>query len=87
MKQLVHEQPPALPLIILGDHLPDVRGPRDAAPLDGALTKPITRGRSPAGAGWLVAIVPVAASAITIGPHSDTPQSGRRRVRRAPGLP
>ena len=34
MKQLVHEQPPALPLIILGDHLPDVRGPRDAAPLD-----------------------------------------------------
>ena len=33
MKQLVHEQPPALRLIILGDHLPDVRGPRDAAPL------------------------------------------------------
>ena len=32
MKQLVHEQPPALPLIILGDHLPAVRGPRDAAP-------------------------------------------------------
>ena len=31
----------------------------------GAFTKPISRGRSPAGAGWLVAIVPVAASAIT----------------------
>ena len=39
----------------------------------GAFTKPISRGRSPAGAGWLVAIVPVAASAITIGPQSDTP--------------
>ena len=33
MKQFVHEQPPALTLIILGDHLPDIRGPRDAAPL------------------------------------------------------
>ena len=41
----------------------------------GAFTKPSARGRSPAGAGWLVAIVPVAASAITMGPHSDTPQS------------
>ena len=26
-------------------------------------------------AGWLVAIVPLAASAITIGPHSEMPQS------------
>ena len=34
MKQLVHEQPSALPLVVLGDHLPVVRGPRDAAPLD-----------------------------------------------------
>ena len=39
MKQLVHEQPPALPLIILGDHLPVVRGPRDAAPLDRGVHK------------------------------------------------
>ena len=33
MKQLVHEQPSTLSLI-LGDHLPVVRGPRNAAPLN-----------------------------------------------------
>jgi hypothetical protein len=48
----------------------------DGAPHStGALANPNARGRSAAGGGWLVAIVPVRASAITIGPHNDTPQS------------
>jgi hypothetical protein len=39
----------------------------------GAFTIPSTRGRSPSGAGWLVAIVCVRLSAITIGAQIDTP--------------
>ena len=41
----------------------------------GALTKPSSFGRGASGAGWLVAIVLVAASVNTIGPQSEMPQS------------
>ena len=39
------------------------------------LANPRLAGCFASGAGWLVAIVWVAASAITMGPHNDTPQS------------
>ena len=40
----------------------------------GAFKMPSPRGRGPSGAGWLVAIVCVRRSAMTIGPHIDMPQ-------------